>query len=167
MLAVVFAGLLQGMMLTSFVWPAAATPAIRAIGWLTAGCVWLVAVVVSSRNWPQWADRGDDESADALFRDAQTEYLKGNWYQAQVLLEQLLQLNRHDVDAALMLASLDRHVGRIGQARERLRRLQRFDASSKWGLEIRRELEYLDRLACEQDQTTAAPPPTAAASEAA
>ena len=154
-LAAVFAGLLQGMILTSFAWPGSVTPAARTLGWLTTGCVWLVATVMSVRKLPSRDDLREDQGADTLFREAQTEYLNRNWYQAQVLLEQLLERDRQDVDAGLMLASLYRHVDRIQQSREQLRRLQRSAASAKWEWEIHRELEYLDRMGCDEGEALA------------
>jgi tetratricopeptide (TPR) repeat protein len=165
-LAAVFAGLLQGMMLTSFAWPESATPAVRLLGWLTAACVWLASAAVSARKLPSRDDPREDQWADALFREAQTEYLNRNWYRAQVLLEQLLERDRQDVDAGLMLASLYRHVDRTEQAREQLRRLQRLDASAKWGWEIHRELEYLDRMGCDEGETSAGGLPAALADAA-
>jgi hypothetical protein len=150
--AVLFAGLLDGMMLTSLVWPGLATAELRAIGWLTVGGVWLASAVVSVRRLPLVIGAGRQAGADTLFREAQTEYLKGRWFQAQALLEQVLRLDAGDVDARLLLASLYRHVRRIGQAREELRRLDRFERSGKWSIEIQKELEHLDRLESDGDQ---------------
>lgn len=149
LVAVVFAGFLQGMMLTSFVWTGLASPAVRTMGWLIAGFVWFVSTARELRRLPYLSGRDHRDQTDALFREAQTEYLKGNWYQAQALLEQILRHNAGDVDAGLMLASLYRHVGRWEEASEQLRQLDRFELSARWRLEIQKEREHLDRLESE------------------
>lgn len=159
-MAVAFSGLLQGMMLTSFVWPELAPTSVCAAGWIALLCIWLFAFGVSWRRMPYLAGERHRECTDALFREAQTEYLKGNWYQAQSLLEQVLGQNVADVDAGLMLASLYRRVRRMGEAKEQLRRLGRFELSEKWKLEMQREFEQLDRLESSSDVTTEDPAST-------
>jgi thioredoxin-like negative regulator of GroEL len=153
-------------MWTTFVRPGSTTPALRTVGWLTAACMWLAAIVIAMRKVP-CRDEQAEPATDALFRDAQTEYLRGNWYQVQNLLGQLLERDRQDVDAGLMLASLYRRVNQTQQAREQLRRLARCESSAKWGLEIQRELEYLDRMEREIEATNIASQPPGALSEAA
>ena len=166
-MAVAFSGLLQGMMLTSFVWPELAPPGVRTAGWFTLLCVWLFALGVSLRRMPYLAGERYHECTDALFREAQTEYLKGNWYQAQSLLEQVLGQNAGDVDAGLMLASLYRRVRQIGEAKEQLRRLGQFELSEKWRLEIQREFGQLDQLESNSDATEEEPASTVLESHAA
>ena len=152
--AVAFSGLLQGMMLTSFIWSEWVPSGVRTAGWLTLLGGWLFALGVSWRRLPYLAGERHRDCADALFREAQTEYLRGNWYQAQSLLEQVLRQNAGDVDAGLMLASLYRHVRRVEEARQQLRRLGQFELSEKWKLEIQREFEQLDRLESKSDATS-------------
>ena len=97
-----------------------------------------------------------------MFIRAQGEYLRGNWWTAQTLLEQLLALDRADVEAQLMLAALYRHTERPGTASRRLRFLEQLAGADTWRLEIEKErmlLERLDaeRLDTESDEMQAAP----------
>ena len=73
------------------------------------------------------------------FREAAEYYLKGNWFEAECALVELLRQNPRDPEAGLMLATLLRHTGRLEEATNHLDRLERFEGSRKWALEIRRE----------------------------
>ena len=69
--------------------------------------------------------------------------MKGDYYQAEHVLEGLLRRNLRDVDARLMLATLLRHTGRLDEAAGQLDTLARFEGAGKWELEMRRERELL------------------------
>ncbi len=69
--------------------------------------------------------------------------MKGNWFEAENVLVQLLRRDPNDVDARLKLATLLRHSGRHDEARRALRLLSRTDGTSKWKIEIQHELERL------------------------
>ena len=147
--AVAFAALIQGALLTSFVWSELLPTEVVVMTWLTLGCVWFVFAAVSYGSLRYLTSPGHRETADALFRQAQTEYLKGNWYQAETLLERLLQHDSGDLEARFTLASLYRHVRRVGEAREQLQQLDKLQVGHAWEPEIRREFEYLSRLESE------------------
>jgi len=71
-------------------------------------------------------------------------YLQADWFESERALRRLLEENPRDLDAGLMLATLLRRTGRPGEAERELDRIERFDGSEKWELEIRRERELLD-----------------------
>jgi Flp pilus assembly protein TadD len=70
-------------------------------------------------------------------------YLKGDYYQAEQVLEGLLRQNIRDLEARLMLATLLRHAGRGDEARRQLETLARFEGAGKWELEIQAERQLL------------------------
>jgi cytochrome c-type biogenesis protein CcmH/NrfG len=78
-----------------------------------------------------------------LFRAAQGEYLRGNWFEAELALNQLLERNPSDADARLMLATLLRRIGQPSEAAENLRRLAKSVGADKWQLEIARQERLL------------------------
>jgi hypothetical protein len=84
-----------------------------------------------------------------LFLAARGEYLKGEWEKSEKLLSRILADDPRDVEARLMLATLMRHRGRIGEAREHLRRLQRLERAGHWNMEIEREWMTLRRMESE------------------
>ena len=87
--------------------------------------------------------RRDADSKRNFFTDAVTQYLQGNWFEAERFLNEILERNPRDPEALLMLATLFRHTGRIEESRQTLLKLQKFEESRKWFVEIATELEYL------------------------
>jgi thioredoxin-like negative regulator of GroEL len=77
--------------------------------------------------------------AGDTFADAAEQYLKGNWFEAECGLRELLRRNPRDLEAGLMLATLLRHTGRLREAARQLDALQRLDGWEHWATEIVRE----------------------------
>ena len=96
----------------------------------------------------EWARRhnhntGEPDPQKDPFTEALDYYLKGDYYQAERMLELLLRRNLRDLDARLMLATLMRHTGRFEEAVRQLDTLARFEGAGKWDLEMRQERERL------------------------
>ena len=70
-------------------------------------------------------------------------YLRGDYFQAERLLGNLLREDSRDLEARLMLATLLRHTGRTDEAAAELNVLVRLEGAGKWELEIQRERELL------------------------
>ena len=64
-----------------------------------------------------------------FYRGSSDHYLKGDYYQAERVLEGLLRRNLRDVDARLMLATLLRHAGRLDEAAGQLDTLARLEGA--------------------------------------
>lgn len=73
---------------------------------------------------------------DSLFTEAQIEYLKGQYFEAEATLHRILATGTEDVEAALLLASVLRRTGRFRQALDCLERLERLDNARYWTQEI-------------------------------
>lgn len=130
-------------LLSTFVWTELFGSDPRTTLWVGLGIVWGVAAVYSVL----WRRRQKTSALSAAgsdsFANATDEYLKGNYFQAERLLGELLRRDHHDLDARLMLATLMRHTGRFDEARRQLDILLRLEGAEKWELEIRREQELL------------------------
>lgn len=136
--AVAFSGALNLVLLASFVWPELLPSSLVVAGWLLVLTTCLISALRAYRQWPELlCAAGVDERG--LFIRAQGEYLKGHWYEAECLLQQLLSRSPHDVDAGLMLATLYRHTRRYDEALAWLGRLDRLEAAERWQWEIERE----------------------------
>ena len=103
---------------------------------------------------------GDSEKLGSVlmtpcFIQAQTEYLRGSWADAQTLLETLLERRPRDSEARLLLATLLRHSRRLTKARQQLEILERFDESLPWQFEINRERELLKEI---ENESVVQPP---------
>lgn len=154
--ALVFAGLLQVAVTVTFFWPAAVNPRSVQVIWLVLATVWITGLWSGYDDLAAATRRFSNERLQDLFIRAQGEYLRGNWWTAQTLLEQLLALDRADVEAQLMLAALYRHTERPEVARRRLRFLERLAGADVWRLEIEKERMLLERLDAESDELPAA-----------
>ncbi len=140
--AVVF-GVIFNLALTStFIWSAWLGDPIKILLWSTVGLVWLISC------WSTWRRQmgpshleplSSDEIDDTLFIQAQTEYLKGEFTQAESLLAKRLHVEPRDAEARLLLVSLYRRSGRSSKAAQQLQQLQRLDSGHRWKFEIQRE----------------------------
>jgi len=73
---------------------------------------------------------------DNLFAEAQSDYLKGQYFEAEATLHRVLATGCEDVEAAFLLASVLRRTARFRQALDCLDRLERLDSSRYWMQEI-------------------------------
>ena len=78
-----------------------------------------------------------------LFLEAQTRYLRGEWFEAECALKSVLKKNSQDVEALLLLATLYRHVKRFSEARQTLAALEKLEAADYWRYEIALEKEAI------------------------
>ena len=145
-IAVAYGAALNLVLVSSFVWPELLPPSFNLAGWFVLGTVWLASVLQACRTLPDLREppRVDDRG---LFIQAQAEYLRGHWFEAETLLRQLLRQCSRDVDVLLMLATLYRRTRRYDEAAKQLDRLDRLDEARKWRWEIVQERETLRRLA--------------------
>jgi hypothetical protein len=134
-----FAALLNLAFVCSRLWTELFSPETRTLIWLAAGVIWIASAAVSVRWVAGLKVSGPSADDEDLFNSARSEYLKGNWFEAELALNRLLTGNLLDVEARLMLATLLRHTGRHQEAGEQLARLGRMDGAERWTLEIARQ----------------------------
>jgi tetratricopeptide (TPR) repeat protein len=143
-IAVLFAALLNGLIVTTFLWPraigsAGAAVVFNVLGWFVVVCFWGASFWTTWRFLPRWQASSEARGDDALLLRAQTEYLQGHWYDAEQSLVRLLQDAPRDADAHLLLAALYRHTQRYEEARQRLALIERLDSGGRWLFEIDEE----------------------------
>ncbi len=148
-IAVGFAALLNLGVLSSRLWTELFSPQIQTLIWLAVGVFWAAAVATSARWIAGLSMSGPSGDDEGLFNLARSEYLKGNWFEAEVTLDRLLTRNVLDVESRLMLAMLLRHTRRDAEASQHLARLSRMDGTEQWQLEISREQARLAERARE------------------
>ena len=154
--AIGFAVLLNVAMASQFLWVQVVSQQGLAILWAIAFLAWCGGFWQAARHVYRLPPRPLRQGEVDLFIQAQGEYLRGHWFEAEAILERLVNSNPQDVDAHLMLAGLYRHTKRRVEATERLRQLKQIDGAAKWQLEVRQEFELLQRL-----DATPEPPATA------
>jgi len=142
-IAVVAAALLNLVMVGTFGWSELIDHDLRNFLWISLGILWIVAAIVSAIKLRRQVAPGNAVSCEDPFNQAVDLYLKGDYYQVERLLNQLLDKNDRDLDARLLLATLLRHTGRIEEALKQLDQLLCLDGAEKWELEIQAERKLL------------------------
>ena len=118
------------------------SPGSLKLAWLATSVLWLGSAMASV--WHSWGVVPRVlGSAEAMFRAALSEYLKGNWFEAERTLGRLLEVRPRDVEARLLLATLLRHNGRLNEALEQLARLELLEDARRWAREIEVEREVI------------------------
>jgi tetratricopeptide (TPR) repeat protein len=151
-LALGFGAVLNLLLVSNVLWPELIPASGRTLGWFLLAAWWLFSAIrafcsLERLNTPTIAD------SRGLFIQAQGEYLKGHWFEAESLLQQLLRSTRRDLDAHLMLATLCRRTKRYDEAQARLDLMDQFDGAEKWRWEIEVERRLLQQQAeKERDQ---------------
>jgi hypothetical protein len=140
--ALASAVLVQFALLASLVWPGLLPAAIRSGLWLSIVAWWAAAAIMAWRRESRTATQDDPTDAEDSFSQAIKHYLRGNWFETECVLKNLLRRNPRDVEAGLMLATLYRHTGRTTEAVEQLDRLERIEEAARWALEIAMERRW-------------------------
>jgi hypothetical protein len=135
------AALLNWVLLGTWVWSELIAQSVRSTIWAMLGIVW-AGSAIHAAVWSRRCGAGDGcGAAEHGFAAALEPYLKGDWFEAERLLTEVLRRNGSDLDARLMLATLLRHTARFDEAAAELELLSRCEGAEKWELEIRRERE--------------------------
>ena len=98
---------------------------------------------LSQSNSHHEASKSPDIS-DKLFLDARNQYFKGNWFESESIINQILAESPHDIETRLLLLTLLRHTNRIEDALVQITDIQKWDEAKQWEFEIKRELELLE-----------------------
>jgi thioredoxin-like negative regulator of GroEL len=149
-LALGTAAALDLLVLATFGWSELIAPGLRSALWAVFALFWIGAAVWSAVQCRRRAAAERPRPAEDGFSEALDHYLKGDYYQAERVLEELLRRNLRDVDARLMLATLLRHTGRLEEATRQLDTLVRLEGAGKWQWEIEREKDLLAEARTEQ-----------------
>jgi len=127
-------------LLSTFVWSELVAPGVRIAVWVAVLGVWMGSALFSLLYGERLSAVG---SPNEDYAEALDYYLKGDWFQAERLLLDLLRGNPRDLEARLMLATLFRHTSRFDEAGRQMDILSRAEGCQKWEVEIGRERDLL------------------------
>ncbi len=131
-----FATILNVAILATLVWPEwLAVWLVRSM-WILIAFTGLWSFAASFFSKSSMQQRLPSVECDRLFAEAQSDYLKGQYFEAEATLHRILASGTEDVEAALLLASVLRRTGRFRQATDCLERLERLDSARYWTQEI-------------------------------
>ena len=88
----------------------------------------------------------EQSAEDDLFIRARNQYLKGNWIECESLIDSALEEYPGDLETRLLQISLLRITKRFEEALVEITQFQRWDGAEKWSFEITREVELLERI---------------------
>ncbi len=143
-LAALFAGSLNLALASHLVWTEAFGRGLPAFFAALAGGTWFAGLGYTV--WWSWRCHPERYAAeiDALFREANEQYLQGRWNDARRGYEQILTMDETDADALMQLGTLSIRVGRGEEARRNFRQCLEQDGGAKWRWEIGQALGALD-----------------------
>jgi hypothetical protein len=139
------------LLLATFVWPDWIDAWIVRSCWLLALVAWIAGSVRSHLNFSRMMGRPDD-NAQSAFVQAQNEYLKGNWFEAEAILLDILHDFPRDAEAMLMLVGVLRHTQRWQPALRRLDQLELLDTAAPWRFEILHERKIIQNRISETQE---------------
>jgi hypothetical protein len=156
-LAVAFAGALNLAIVLSVTTPGwqvanGSTSASGAIAWLVVLALWIGGAVWLRRDDPRRIGRQAgrcDPQLETWFCEAQHEYLKGHWIEADTLIRRLLSQRPDDVEAGLLLATIQRRTLSWSAARRTLADLKTNTAAAAWTFELESEQRQILELEAE------------------
>jgi hypothetical protein len=138
--ALAFAVLLNASLAASSLGPERIGFTLFSVIWLVVAAAWCAGFWRNLRQLPELlAPSPAASSVVDLYPEAQAEYLKGHWFEAETLLARQLQSSPEDVECRLLLATLYRRTKRPEDAERQLRRLEQCETSYRWQFEIQQE----------------------------
>lgn len=160
--AIGFAVLLNLAIISFFIWSEWLSPTVRVVVCFCGIALWMGCVP----PWRIWRHRPDGKSiVDGanprhLFQALQREYLRGNWFQAEKLLERLHNGESQPLPVKLLCGAILRRLGRGEEALRLLELCEQDDEAIKWNHELARERLALGNLVPTSHREPAADPPT-------
>lgn len=152
LIALVFAWCVCGLLLATFVWPDWIAVSLLRLLWLAAIATWIGAAFKNCLRLPGMLTTSDAHSSLALV-GAQQEYLRGNWFEAEASVLQVLHQHPRDAEAMLLLVGILRRTRRFQPALRRLRQLELLETAAVWHFEIQREKEWIARAMADDSKS--------------
>ncbi|QDT69586.1 hypothetical protein MalM25_25250 [Planctomycetes bacterium MalM25] len=167
-LALAFSVLLNVLVLATLVWPAWLESRLKFACAVTALGLWIAALwetrgelrrlaaereAAENQQTTENPSDPEENANDALLRQAQTSYLRGDWLDAERPLRAAIRADRDDFEARFWLVSVLRSSGRLRQAERLLRRLERLDAAAGWRHELRDERRRIEDVLAPPGET--------------
>ena len=142
-LALLFSVLAQGTLFVNFFWNDYLSGYLRASTGVAFLIAWIFLGAVASGRLKRYEKSLLYDADGELFLEAQTRYLRGEWFEAECALKSVLKKNPNDAESLLLLATLCRHVKRFAEARQTLAALEKLEGADYWRYEIALEKEAI------------------------
>ncbi len=141
--ALLFGALAQATLFVDFFWSDFPSGRLRASSVVVFLLGWIFLGAVAGGRLKRYEKSLLFDAEGELFLEAQTRYLRGEWFEAECALKSVLKKNPNDAEALLLLATLYRHVKRFSDARRTLATLEKLESADYWRHEICLEKEAI------------------------
>lgn len=149
-IALLFGAICQLTLAVNFLWSDFLSNYSRASVGVGAVVCWIFLGAVANGRLKKYEKLRNFDANGEQFLEAQTHYLRGNWFETECCLKATLKKNPYDAEALLLLATLYRHVKRFSEARRTLFELEKLEAADFWYYEI-----SLEKAAIQNDEREA------------
>jgi len=139
LIAVLFGAILSTAWVGTLIWPLWLSPWRLGMLWTVVSLSALVSLVHNGMHGLLLRAHSPKGCPDSLLAEAQSHYLKANYFEAEQLLAPYCSGREPDMEACLLLAGILRRSARYPQAIDLLDRLGRLDRAVFWMDEIERE----------------------------
>lgn len=140
------------LIMATFVWPQWISPFLVNTLWIAHAIFWFAETGRSLWTFKS-ISKPETVAQSPAFLEAQEHYIRGNWFDAEALLLNIIQETPRDAEAQLLLASALRHTKRWQAALRRLEQLEFLQAASNWRFEIQQERSLIKRAIAEEAET--------------
>lgn len=147
--ALVFTWCVCWLLLATFVWTDWISAGILRLLWIVAIGTWFVSTIRNCLTLPGLLASSDARSLQLLV-DAQGDYLRGTWFEAEAKLLQVLHQHPRDAESLLLLVGVLRRTKRHAAALRRLGQLELLDSAAGWYFEIQREKKLIEQAMAEE-----------------
>ena len=138
-IALFFALLLNAFLIVNFYWTDAVSISQRNILLGVLSFSWIGLLSLAAGLQKSFDSKLTPKEKDEIYRKAIVFYLRGLWHETESLIAPLLNRNPKEVEFLLLQATLYRHTHRYDEAIAVLDRLQLYEGSERWLLEIENE----------------------------
>ncbi|MBQ6829383.1 MAG: tetratricopeptide repeat protein, partial [Thermoguttaceae bacterium] len=142
-LALIFGVLAQATLFVNFFWNDYLSAYLRASSGVVFLIAWIFLGAIASGRLKRYEKALLYDADGEIFLEAQTHYLRGEWFEAECALKSVLKKNPQDAEALLLLATLYRHIKRFSEARQTLAALEKLEGADYWRYEIHLEKEAI------------------------
>ena len=146
-ISIIFAVSFNMAILGTFVWP------LWFESWMIRS-LWCSIIFASGFSFVQankrWAKTTgiprSDGNSNERFIEAQRQYLHGNYFEAEALIQKILADGHEDIEAVLLLVSILRRTRRCQQALQWIERIKLCEKASAWIRELQVEKQLVEAL---------------------
>jgi hypothetical protein len=146
-ISIIFAVSFNMAILGTFVWPLWFDSWMIRLLWCALIFASCFSFFYSRKSWAKINGTSvKDSNSNQRFVDAQRQYLHGNYFEAEAIIQKILADGHQDIEAVLLLVSILRRTRRCQQALQWIERIKLCEKASFWMRELQAEKQQVEAL---------------------